>query len=98
MRVCATQEFRCPAKQNSTSWCVPRMTSWINQMASYIRSIDGNHMARTQPKPKTLNPHRERALQPSSALPQGCCLLAKTFIIGVDCQTLCSDAQRPQIG
>ena len=42
----AAQEFRCPAKQNSTSWCVPRMTSWINQMASYIRSIDGNHMAR----------------------------------------------------
>ncbi|KAK9843772.1 hypothetical protein WJX81_005762 [Elliptochloris bilobata] len=37
-------EFRCPAKQNSTSWCVPRMTSWINQMASYIRSIDPNHM------------------------------------------------------
>ena len=46
----AAQEFRCPAKQNSTSWCVPRMTSWINQMASYIRSIDGNHMARTRPR------------------------------------------------
>lgn len=25
------------------------MTSWINQMASYIRSIDGNHMARASP-------------------------------------------------
>ena len=47
----AAQEFRCPAKQNSTSWCVPRMTSWINQMASYIRSIDGNHMVSAHPVP-----------------------------------------------
>lgn len=43
------QEHRCPAAQNSTSWCVPRMTSWINMMAGYIRSVDPNHMARRPP-------------------------------------------------
>jgi len=44
----APQEHRCPAAQNSTSWCVPRMTSWINMMAGYLRSVDPNHMARAR--------------------------------------------------
>jgi len=44
----APQEHRCPAAQNSTSWCVPRMTTWINMMAGYLRSVDPNHMARAR--------------------------------------------------
>ena len=38
------------------------MTSWINQMATYIRSIDGNHMARARLPAPILGVHRLQGL------------------------------------